>query len=847
MGTDSNNEKFSGGNNLTGGGRTAAGSGIPSHLAAVLMLGIVSQVGQVLLLREFFMVFHGNEFSIGLILAAWLAWTGAGSRLGAVLAERSGRPLLLLLISSAGILLTLPVTIILIRLLRGFFDLAPGAYLSIVDISVSCFLLMAPACLLLGVQFVLLARVWREADLAEDTSGAGKTYVGEAAGNMMGGLLFTFILVRYFNSFQVAVTVGLLMLGAAIYAMRKGARSRKTTAGLGLIMIAAFAVTAAVYPFFERLDHWSYQRQWQNFSPRHELVETHQSKYGNIAVLKLEDQYSFFQSGHLVFSAAGPEAPVPGMEDQEAVIFAHLAMTQHENPGRVLLIGGGLSGALSEIIRHPVERVDYIELDEVLTRAAGPYIAAATSEALRDPRVNLVHTDGRLFVKSAAQNYDLILINAPDPTTAVLNRYYTREFFGEAASLLEPGGTLVIGAVSTPDLRGTAVANRNAAIYHTLNSVFERVLTTGERLLYFFASNNPEQVSVDPALLQERYLARNIESGSFTAQHFFTLLEDTQLRRVNWVVRNHGRSFDAHLTGPETAPVFPPPVREQELAEAKLPPVENRYFINSDFKPIGYFYTLMFWDELTRAREGSGEAFRWLLQIEPWWAAPLMVIPILAAAMGLQFSLKQPAKRRAVKIAVLFAVFTTGLSTMALQIALLFSFQSIYGFIFETVGLIVALFMGGLALGAYLTHRYVKNKASINTLAVMQLLIALLAVLIAVILPGAATVPSAALIFFFFAMLTFIAGLVNGIDFPLSMACYMALNDRAEKTAGTVYGVELFGACIGAALASAVIAPVLGIIACCLFAAIANAAAFVVLLIARRSNQCLKRAATAAG
>ncbi len=835
QGTGNNNKKQTFGGSFTT-GMLAISLTIPPYLAAALMLGIVSQVGQVLLLREFLMVFHGNEFSIGLILAAWLGWVGAGSRLGVFLFERFNRPLLLLLISAMGILLTLPVTIILIRLLRGFFDIAPGAYFSPIDIALSCFLLMAPTCLMLGVQFVVLSGVWREADGVKDTSGAGKTYISEAAGNMLGGLLFTFLLVKYLNSFQIAALAGLAMLGASLCAMLKPASGQKNTALCILLILALVTAVAIAFPFFESLNQWAYQRQWYNFSPRHSLVETRQSKHGTIAVLRLEDQYTFFQSGHQVFSTAGPEVTVPGMEEQEAVIVAHLAMNQHHKPERVLLIGGGLRGVLSEITRYPVKRVDYLELDEVLTEVAEPYISTSTMEALNDPRVNLIHTDGRLYVKSSTEKYDLILVDAPDPATAVLNRYYTREFFGEAESLLRPGGVLVTGTISTPDLRGIAVANRNTTIYHSLNSVFERVLPAGERLLLYFATNNPEQVSIDAALLRERYTARGIKSDSFTADHFYTLLEDTQLRRVNWVVRNHGRNSKAHLTGPEAGPIFPPSIKEQEQAEGKLPPVESRYFINADFKPIGYYYTLMFWDELTRS--GGGKVFKGLLHIEAWWAIPLFMIPLLAAAF-LRFFTRRSFKKGPANFAILFTVFTTGLSTMALQIAVIFSFQSIYGFIYETIGLIVALFMCGLALGAFLTQRYVKNKAKIDTLAFVQLFIALLALLIALVLPPAATVQSPALIFFIFTMLTFTAGLINGVDFPLSMACYMSLGSRAEKTAGTVYGIEIFGACAGAALASAIIAPVLGIIACCLFAAIANTTAFIVLLLARGAYPCL--------
>jgi len=797
------------------------------------MLGTVSQIGQVLLLRELLMVFHGNELSIGLILAAWLAWVGAGSHLGAVLVDRVNRPLFLLMLTTSGILLTLPATILLIRGLRGFFDVLPGAYLSLPDMIISCFLLMAPVCLLLGTQFVLLSRVWRESDRKEDTSGAGKTYAGEAVGNMIGGILFTFLMVHYLNSIQSAILAGMLVLTAVLFMTRKlemGTGHLSVRFQLALLGLLAFAALA--FPFLERFDDWAYRLQWRYFMPQHRLVETHQSKHGTISVVQREDQYSFFQSGHLIFATAGLKTVTPRLEEQEAATFAHFSMVQHEKPESILLVGGGLRGTLSEIAKHPVERIDYIELDEVLTEVARPYTSQATLEALGDPRVHLIHTDGRLFVKAANEKYDMIIVDAPDPATAVLNRYYTEEFFHEAEALLNPDGVFIIGVTSTPDLLGTAIANRNATIYHTLGSVFSRVLPAGERFMFYFATNAAEQVSVDVATLQERYRARDIETNGFSHHHYHTLLQESQLQRVNWVVRNHGRSPYSHLEGPGLVPLFPGTVAEQERAEQQLPPVDRHYFINSDLKPVGYYYTLMFWDDL--ARTGHQETFKWLLHVKSWWVLPLVCLPLLVV-LGLRMAAHRIGKKPDTLFAVLFTVFTTGLSTMALQIALLFSFQSIYGFVYEMVGLIVAIFMGGLALGTLFTHRYVTNKANLRTLAGVQLLIALVAGLIAMVLPSAAAVPSPAIVFLLFSALTFVAGVINGVDFPLAAACCMALSRHAEKSAGTVYGIELFGACVGAALASVVIAPMLGIIACCLLAGIANGTAFVVLLISRRS------------
>ncbi len=813
---------------------------VSPHLLAVLMLGVVSQLGQVLFLRELLMVFHGNELSIGLIFAAWLVWVGVGSHLGSILIERSNRPLFLFSGSVAGVLLVIPLTILLLRILRGFFDLPPGSYFSLFDMALSCFLLMAPACLLLGAQFVLLSRLWREKDMAMDTSGTGKTYVGEAAGNMLGGLIFTFVLVHYLNAFQTAVLAVFLMLGAAVYVNCEGHSASEDRYKFQLLLLfALIGFSIAVYPLLESLNQLAYRLQWEFYSPQHELVDTYQSKHGTIAVIKLEDQYSFFQSGNLVFSTAGPEAALVGMEEQEAAEFAHFSMVQHENPRRVLLIGGGLRGVLAEIIKHPVEAVDYVELDEVLTAAAKPYVSEKTLAALADPRVNLVHADGRLFLKTAEEKYDLIVVDAPDPATAVLNRYYTREFFTEAEALLNYDGVLVSGAISTPDLRGRAVANRNAAIYHTMNQVFSRVLPAGEHFIYYFATNSPGQISLNPLILAERYSERDIDAEGFSARHYHVLLEDSQLRRINWVIRNHGRSSEAHLDGPEAVPLMPSSVKEQESGEKELPPVREHYFINTDFKPIGYFYTLMFWDDL--ARGDRAESLGWLLRVKPWWVL-FLSIPPLFTVLVLRIAKGRHSKLFPVAFAVLFAVFTTGFSTMALQIALLFSFQSIYGFIYEMVGLIVGLFMCGLALGAYLANRYVNYKADIKLLAIVQLGIALLAVFIALFLPRTAALQFPHLVFSLFSMLTFGAGLVNGVDFPLSAACYMALKGQPEKTAGTVYGVELFGAFFGAVLASVVVIPVLGIAACAFLAAIANGSAFVVLFMCGRfESLCLKK------
>jgi spermidine synthase len=803
--------------------RRAVTRRLAAPLALVLMLGVTSQVGQVVLLRELLMVFHGNEFSLGVILAAWMLWVGVGSRLGASALQRWPDAERLLRLDAALLAAALPATVLAIRVLPAAFDATPGALRSLTDMAVASLTTMAPATLLLGAQFVFLARIWRGRDAASaggsaameagGVGGASKTYVGEAVGNSVGGLAFTLLLVHHLDAVQTALGIGAAMLAAVL------ARRRPVTG------LTVAAVGLALMPLASRLDAGATCLQWQLQAPRYDLLETHRSRYGTIAVLALEDQVAFFQSGQLVFSTGGADERAVGLEEQAAVTLAHLAMTQHPDPRRVLLVGGGLRGTLREVLRHGVEQVDYVELDPALLAAAAPYLAAGTRAALADPRVRVLHTDGRLFVKAGGDAYDLIVVDVPDPTTAMLNRFYTREFFAEAAARLRPGGVLVVGITSTPDLRGTGIANRNATVYHTLRRVFAEVVAIGERHLALVASHETGRVSHDAGVPIRRYLERGVVSPAFDASHLTLLLEPGPLERINWILRHHGRSPTAHLDPPPASPLVPGDLARQREGEDALPPVAERFFVNTDARPVGYYHTLLFWSGLTPS--DATPALRAIARVEPWW-----VLPPLALALAVAAWLRARRSTRAgaaPRFAVLFAVFTTGLSTMTLQIALLFAFQSVYGFVYEMVGLIVAIFMAGLALGATFTRVLVRDPTDRRVLAAVQAAVAATALGIAWALPWAGGLASAAGVFVAFAACTFVSGVLNGADFPLATASYRTLGRSPEGSTAAVYAVELAGGCLGAALASAVIAPILGLVACCLLAAWANATAFVVL------------------
>ncbi len=816
---------------------------IPSIIPPVLALGVGSQLAQVVLLRELLTVFFGHELSFGIILAGWMFWVATGSAIAnRILARPPGwdrsRGLSMALRSAIGVLVSLPLTVFMLRGLRAAFDVSPGVHLALLDLAWSGVLLMAPPCVCLGMHFVFLARARGGQDPVDPVRGAVCTYPVEAAGNAMGGLLFTMVLVHVMSAIHLAALAGVMML--AVLPRHNETRdfpapeceTKRDSRNWRLLPV--LLAVGLSWPWLGRIDQQASRMQWRLAAPDQQVIDLRQSRYGPLALLQRDGQYNVYQSGHRVFSAGGVGAEI-ALEEQSAAVLAHLSMTQHPDPQSVLLIGGGLRGVLREMLHHPLRNIDTVELDPVLLDMALAVAPPATRTAFADPRVRLRTLDGRRFIKQTGARYDVITVDIPDPVTAVLNRYYTREFFQETKARLAPGGMLAI-TLSGGDPRGRVTGNRNSTVFHTLRRVFDDVIVFGDTDLIFLASDGTDRLHTDPARLRERFREREIESAAFPDAYFFLLMEPSRLNRLNWILRHHGRGVAAHHEPPDTGPLQVPPPAAQRERETSLPPVNERIFINSDFRPIGYVHNLILWNRTTRAR--NPRRLDRLLDIHPAWALPLPGLILLIALVRNLTGSRRRRYRRGARYAVCAAVFTTGLSTMLLQVSILFAFQGVYGYVYERIGLIVALFMTGLAMGAALAQRLARG-GGIRLLAAVQLAVALFIAGVAMALPATGKLDSPALVFVVFALITWIAGILSGADFPIAARCLAPLLRHPAHAIGRVYGLELLGSCLGAAAAGVIVVPVFGIRAACLLAAGMNAVAALTFLLPLNKTESL--------
>lgn len=732
------------------------------NLSAII-LGLTSMIGQIIIIRELIVIFYGNELSLGIILATWLFWVSVGSAiLGRFIDRLKAKEKLL---SDVQLLtaIVLPLSIFLIRNIKSILNIPAGRIIAFIPMFGASFMSLSIIGIMLGFTFTLISRLASEKTKCAPAA-TGNIYLLEGLGAAIGGLVYSFFLIKALSPFQNIFIVSSLNL---IISFLFNANIFQLLYLIGLSLTFIFDLPSGLDSFTRKL-------QFKPF----EVIESADSIYGNVTVIKTGKEFSFYENGLLLFTSGDL------LTSEESV---HYAMLEHPSPEKILLIGGGISGSLKEILKHQVKNVDYIELDPLIIELAEKYLGP-----IKDKRVNVINVDGRLFVKQLLSNkqqatrdkkYDVVILNLPDPYTAMLNRFYSVEFFRDVKKILAPGGVFSFALTSSENYINPEQAYYLASIYNTLKQEFEDIKILPGDSAIFLASNKLDMLTYDPDKLVERLEQRNIKT-SFVREYYLPFKLDPL--RIKYIEDS---------------------IKESHLAK-----------INKDFKPVGYFYYTSLWMTLFY---GGKSILPYIEKID------LNLFIYIALGLFILFFLLQRLRKYSFKIPVTLSIATTGMSEISFQIIVILAFQFLYGYVYYKIGLILTSFMIGLVLGSFFINRRlerIKNEKS------LYLKIQGLICLYPLILPLAFTRPMHESIFAFLPM---IAGFLGGTQFPLANKICLRASGDIGKTTGLLYGIDLFGSCIGGLLAGLILIPLLGIIQTCMFLFIVNTLVLILLYSSR--------------
>jgi len=768
---------------------------------AVILMGFSGLVAQIVLLRELMIAFHGNELSIGVILANWLLLESAGAYfLGRIIARAKKKLGLFIIITVLFTFLFL-AAIYATRIFKEFMTVIPGEGLGIMPMFYISFLILLPVSLLHGALFTSGCKLYflyssaKTSPASHDKLSAfsiAKVYIYETVGTILGGLVLTYLFIPNLHSIEIALVVALFNFIVCAFLLKPFWQPkiplRTKAAGIFLIILLPITAYLLLGKGADKIHIFSVEKQWKN----HNLVHYQNSNHGNIVVTEREQEYTFFSDGLPVTTTPNPD--VVYVEE-----FVHLPLLSHPAPQNILVLSGGAGGVINEVLKHDVHRIDYAEVDPLMPQVIKEYPTSLTEKEFQDNRVKIKYVDGRFFLKRTPRKYDIILSGFTDPSTLQANRFFTNEFFSLAKRRLASDGILVLGMAGSLTYLSPELADMNAMVLNTLENVFPSVkVIPGDGTNFYLASRSKKITDIGHTEMIERIEKRKLDLQLITPGYLEYKLHP---RWLDWFLTNMEGSIDK---------------------------------INHDFKPLGVFYSLVFWNE--KFSPSFNKIFKHSEKINLYKVAGIFLVFLLILLL-ISSQIKN-----SLKPALSLCIFSTGFAGMLFDLILIFAFQVLFGYIFYWLGLLVTAFMAGVMVGGLWMTAYLK-KAETATPAIIKL--ELVIIVFAFLLPWIFLKAGPLLIYpwfdvslrIIFLILSFISGMLVGSEFPLANKQYLEVSPNLSGTAGLLYSSDLLGGWLGGILGGVILLPVLGLIETSLVIIMFKVISFTLLIFAvRRSS-----------
>jgi predicted membrane-bound spermidine synthase/Na+-translocating ferredoxin:NAD+ oxidoreductase RnfG subunit len=731
----------------------------------VFSYGLFTIAAQALLFREFLTTFEGSDISVGIFFGSWFLWVG----LGALLVYRAETFAKKLLTNIEFLFLCyLPAFIAELALIiqaRQLAGIAPYALMPIKTIVLLSIVVNAPVSIITGMLFPIACRWVQE----EEEFAVSRVYILEAAGSFLGGIGTTILLGLGINSitifFFLAIIISFALLVVQL-AKRKPLYERVKT----VFIFSLFPICLLICLFSgddKRLSHYIQTVKWTKLLPAEAMSGSFQTAQAEYLYGVYQDQWVAVREGSVC--EVLPDKSSTGR-------IAAIGLCQNPDAKRVLVIGSGLGLCYQFLNLKQIEKVTWAHSDSEYVREVDRFIPPEFK--VSDERLHRLAGDVRSLLADEKQYYDLVILNLPDATSSVLNRYYTLEFYRQIKDALRPGGVLAVRITGGENIMGTELINLGASTKLTLRKVFSQLVLTPGDDTWFIASDSGK-LSGDPGSLRDRFAAIKGGASVFPPEALLSV----------------------YL--PDRAAIA-----MENYSGADLP---ERSLINRDSRPLTHLYSLL----LAAKQSGApGTKFiKYLVLAGPLvFVVPILVFIVLRSLYILKTAQQGNAspqlRRQASSFDSSFLVFSAGWVGIGVVIVLMYLYQTYFGSLYLYIGVISSVFMVGLTAGASLIFFLMAHRSSHESRSTGYVF----AVILVHILILAAIIfwPAEQWTHRSFTVAFFLCGLCTGGYFPLAA---MQLADSAFESGQAGSKLETadhIGASAGGLLTSLALVPVLG-------------------------------------
>lgn len=257
-------------------------------------------------------------------------------------------------------------------------------------------------------------------------------------GALIGSIAFPLILLPHLGHIKTSFFVGFINIMVANVIIFKYANYIKYIKQLKLI---AFLITCLILAGFFTADQTA--NRIENNLYRDQIIYKKQTVYQKMVVTKHRDDMRLFLNGNIQFSSRDE------YRYHEALV--HPAMSLAKNRDNILILGGGDGLAAREIFKYDdVRKVTLVDLDPEVIRfcRTNPLVSALNKGSLDNDKMTIINQDAYKFLEETDGQYDVIIIDLPDPNNESLNKLYTNLFYRLVYSRLSRNGMISIQSTS---------------------------------------------------------------------------------------------------------------------------------------------------------------------------------------------------------------------------------------------------------------------------------------------------------------------------------------------------------------------------------------------------------------
>lgn len=463
----------------------------PSVYFVTLLSGVTALGAEVLWTRQLSLLFGGTVYTFSLILAVYLAGLGIGSGAGSVMARfvRHGR--FALAVCQGLLLLSIPwAAFSIIYLLpymgvREYVESLDELHLGrvfVVDIVRTAFAIL-PSTILWGASFPLaLAAVGSR---GRDTGRlVGGMYGANTLGSIIGSLVYSLGAIAVIGSANAQKSLVVLAAVSALVlfvSMLRSAYAAKSAGEISpnyawmtkgtLYSMSAIVVVLALLglqgvprvpvgliAYGRLVDSWEYASQ---------PLFIEEGMNASVAVTQFDERERRFH-------VAGKVVASNGINDIRVErVLGILPLVLHPEPKTVLIVGCGAGITAGTFVVAPsIERIVVCEIEPAVIRGAREHFADDNYNVLNDPRTEVIYDDGRHYLATTTETFDIISSDPIHPWARGVAALYSKEYYNLCRDRLNPGGLVTqwmpLYETSEPAVKSAIATFMNAFPYGTL-------------------------------------------------------------------------------------------------------------------------------------------------------------------------------------------------------------------------------------------------------------------------------------------------------------------------------------------------------------------------------------------